>query len=577
MFNKYYQQELAFLKDLAVEFSKAHPAIAPALSGPTTDPDVERLLEGVAFTTGMLRQKLDDEFPEIIHGLIDLIFPHYLRPLPSASIIAFSSKPGLQESVTVPKGATVASVPVDGTPCLFQTCFEVRTDPLLLKDARLVEQPGGATQIRLNLELTSGNLASWDTKQLRFYLGGNYTEASDLYLLLNRYIKTIVIQSEQGGRPLHLPPDCLKPVGFAPDEDLTPYPGHAFQGYRLLQEYFLLPQKFLFIDLTGLEEWRDRGSGANFDIIFELADPPFYPSRIEPQNFVLFASPIINLFEHPADPISLDHRQPAYFVRPSATDAKHYAVFAVKSVTGIVHGALKHKEYAPLELFSTPGEDRPIYQVKYKPSIIDQSVKIFLTLPYASQSGAPVQETLSLTLSCTNGTLPEHLQLGDISQPTSDSPVLLDFKNIIPCTTPVQPVLGDNTLWQFLSHLALNYLPLANTHNLKELLNLYSFPSGRDRSKVAANRKRIDGILEVRIKQADRLVNRHLMRGQEIDLDIRQDHFAGPGDMFLLGSILDFFLGVYASLNCFTRLSVRDTITGEKYLWQPRLGTRPLL
>jgi len=576
MFNKYYQQELAFLKDLAVDFSKAHPAIAPALSGPTTDPDVERLLEGVAFSTGMLRQKLDDEFPEIIHGLIDLIFPHYLRPLPSASVITFSSKPGLQESVTVPKGATIASVPVDGTQCLFQTCFEVRTDPLILKDARLVEHPGGS-QIRLNLELTAGNLASWDAGQLRFYLGGNYTDASDLYLLLNRYIKTVVIRSEQGGQPFNLPADCLKPVGFAPDEDLTPFPGHAFQGYRFLQEYFLLPQKFLFMDLTGLEKWRERGNGANFDIIFELADPPFYPTQIKPKNFVLFASPVINLFEHPADPISLDHRQPAYWVRPSGTDAKHYAVFSVKSVTGIVHGALKHKEYAPLELFSTPGEDRPIYQVIYKPSVTDRSVKLFLTLPYTAQSGTPDQETLSLTLDCTNGTLPEHLQLGDISQPTSESPVLLDFKNIIPCTTPVQPVLGDNTLWQFLSHLALNYLPLANTHNLKELLNLYSFPSGRDRSKIAANRKRIDGISDVHINPADRLVNWHLMRGQEIDIDIRQDHFAGPGDMFLFGSILDHFLGVYASLNCFTRLSVRDTISGEKHTWQPRLGTTPLL
>lgn len=577
MFNKYYQQELAFLKDLAVEFSKAHPAIAPALSGATTDPDVERLLEGVAFTTGMLRQKLDDEFPEIIHGLMDLIFPHYLRPLPSASIIAFSAKPGLQESVIVPKGTTVASVPVDGTPCLFQTCFEVRTEPLLMKDARLVEQPGGATQIRLNLELTAGNLASWDAQNLRFYLGGDYTDASNLYLLLNRHIKTIIIRSEQGGQPAQLSPDCLKPVGFDPDQELTPYPGHAFQGYRFLQEYFMLPQKFLFMELTHLDQWRDRGSGNQFEIQFELADAPFYPSRIEPQNFVLFASPIINLFEHPGDPISLDHRQPSYFVRPSGADVRHYAVFAVEKVTGIVHGELKHKEYNALELFSEPGEKRYIYQIQYKPSVIDQSVKLFLTLPYAPQAGEPVDETLSLTLLCTNGTLPEHLQLGDINQPTSDSPVLLNFKNIIPCTTPVQPVLGDNTLWQFLSHLALNYLPLANTHNLKELLDLYSFPHGRDRSRIAANRKRVEGISDVQIHLTDRLVNWHLMRGQEIDIAIRQDHFAGPGDLFLFGSILDYFLGVYASLNCFTRLSIRDTITGETHRWQPRLGRRPLL
>ena len=83
MFNRYFQEELDKLKDLGVEFSKAHPAVAPMLSGRSSDPDVDRLLEGVAFLTALLRQKLDDEFPEIIHKLVQLIWPHYLRPLPS--------------------------------------------------------------------------------------------------------------------------------------------------------------------------------------------------------------------------------------------------------------------------------------------------------------------------------------------------------------------------------------------------------------------------------------------------------------------------------------------------------------
>lgn len=45
------------------------------------DPDIERLLEGVAFLTGNLRQKIEDEFPELTHGLIKMLWPNYLRPL----------------------------------------------------------------------------------------------------------------------------------------------------------------------------------------------------------------------------------------------------------------------------------------------------------------------------------------------------------------------------------------------------------------------------------------------------------------------------------------------------------------
>ena len=578
MFNRYYQQELSYLKELAVEFSKAHPALAPMLSGQSQDPDVERLLEGVAFSAGLLRQKLDDEFPEIIHGLMDIIFPHYLRPIPAASILTFSPKPGLKESLVIPQGTSIASIPVEGTPCIFSNCFDVTVHPLRLADARLVEQPGQAVQIRLSLELTGVNLTSWGPpERLRFYLGGSYVDASNLYLLLNRHIRNITVKPKLGGRALSLPPQSLKPVGFSKEEALIPYPGQSFPGYRLIQEYFLLPQKFLFMEIEGLNQWTDRGDGNEFDIVFELDNPPFYPSRLKPEDFVLFASPIINIFNHNAVPITMDHRRTDYHVRPSGAKATHYQVYSVDSVTGIVRGSVERKEYAPFEHFSSPTEDRPAYQIIRRLSPVDNSAQLFLSLPYSEKSGVPVEETLSVILSCTNGTLPESLQLGDISQPTSTSPELMEFKNIIPPTAPVQPPIGGNTLWRFLSHLSLNYLSMADTQNLKELLNLYIFPEGRDKAKIAANLKRIEGINDVRVTHKDRLVSGHMMRGQEIRVSLRQDHFAGPGDMYLFSSILDHFLAGYASINCFTRLFVRDTITGEIYQWQPRMGDTPLV
>ena len=125
MFNRYYQQELFNLKELAQEFSRAHPALAPMLSGKTSDPDVERLMEGVAFLAGMLRQKLDDEFPEIVHGLIQLIFPHYLRPIPSTTVVSFTPRANLKESLTIPSGIEIASIPVEGTSCTFRTCGDI--------------------------------------------------------------------------------------------------------------------------------------------------------------------------------------------------------------------------------------------------------------------------------------------------------------------------------------------------------------------------------------------------------------------------------------------------------------------
>jgi len=159
------------------------------------------------------------------------------------------------------------------------------------------------------------------------------------------------------------------------------------------------------------------------------------------------------------------------------------------------------------------------------------------------EAGPPVSETLSIGLTCTNGTLPEALRVGDISQATSDTPEIAEFRNITPATFSVAPPLGTNLLWRLISHLSLNHLSLARGENLRALLELYLFPDSRDRVSLAANKKRIAGIEGVDARPSDRLVGGLPMRGQEVEIRLRQDHFAGPGDMYLFGCVLDHFLG----------------------------------
>ncbi|MCD6353158.1 MAG: type VI secretion system baseplate subunit TssF [Proteobacteria bacterium] len=576
MFNRYYQQELLNLRELAREFSRAHPALAPMLGGKTPDPDVERLMEGVAFLAGMLRQKLDDEFPEITHGLIQLIFPHYMRPIPATTIISFRPKPGLKETINVPSGAEIASIPVEETSCIFRTCCDLEVHPLNLVAAELLESPGSPTQIRLSLELTNMSLSSWEIKKLRFFLGDDYPQAANLYFLLSRCIKKIIIRPTERGTPVELPPDAIVPAGFSSEEALFPYPDQSFPGYRILQEYFILPKKFLFFDLTGLDRWQDRGDGSSFEILFELGNIPIAVPRIKPESFVLFVSPAVNLFAHEADPIVVDHRQTEYRVRPATGNDRHYQVYSIDRVIGLVQGSVEHREYVPFAFFGQQEDNMPVYNITWKNSLIDQSPNVFLSLTYPPSAELSASETLSTSLTCTNASLPENLQLGDISQPTETSPELMDFKNILPPTTPIQPPIGSNMLWHFLSHLYLNYLSLVHIDNIKELLSLYIFPEGRDRTKIAANTKRVDGILDIQVIPVDRLVSGYMMRGQEIRIKLRQDNFASPGDMFLFGSVMDWFLGVYSSMNCFTKLTVEESITGEIYSWPPRIGDRPL-
>jgi type VI secretion system protein ImpG len=577
MFNHYYQEELANLKDLGAEFSKAHPSVAPMLGGVSADPDVERLLEGVAFLTALLREKLDDEFPEIIHELVQLIWPHYLRPIPSASILAFSPKPVLKQPAIIPSGIQVASVPVEGTTCLFKTCYPVEVHPLILLEASFLEASGQPAAIKLLLELNGPSLSDWQPDTLRFYLAGEYSAAADLYLLLRHYLKRIVITPSDSGQTFVLNPKNLKPVGFDADQGVIPYPSNSFPGYRTLQEYFNLPEKFLFFDLTGWDRWQNRGDGNRFEISFEFDDLPIQNPRVKTSEFVLFATPVINIFPFDADPIRLDHRKTEYKIRPNSNNDMHYQVYAVETVTGFVQGTAQERIYAPFEVFRSDQDFNPIYHLKKRTSPVRSGFDVLLSVVYPSDSGPPTAETLSIQLLCTNGFLSDDIQAGDIRLPTSSTPEYVEFKNLSPPTSNILPPLGTNLLWRLISHLSLNYASLANAENLQALLDLYIFEDRRNRTAFLANKKRVAGIETIEEKGADRLVSGILMRGRDLHLNLRQDHFAGLGDLFLFGCILDSFMGSYASLNTYTRLVIKEVLKGDQFEWPARLGDRPLI
>ncbi|MFW5488960.1 MAG: type VI secretion system baseplate subunit TssF [Desulfovibrio sp.] len=575
MINKYYQQELYHLRELAGEFSKAHPALAPLLGGQSPDPDVERLLEGSAFLTGMLREKLDDEFPEIVHGLMQMLFPHYLRPILSATIMEFLPKAGLMETIRVPAGTELASVPVDGTACTFRTSYDMDVHPLSITGAELLEKPGLPKTIRLDFHLNGLSPADWKATSLRLHCSGNYSRAADRYLALKRYCTGVRLV--QGETTWDLPRNCIREGGFSDEEMLFPYPAHSYPGYRILQEFFLLPEKFLFLDITGLENWTNRGESTDFSLLFDLQNAGPDLPWIGADNFVVNAVPAVNLFPHSAEPIRVDHMQPEYRVRPSGKHPTHYQVFSVERVRGVRRGAGKLRTFAPFEMFTTPSADQPIYTTTQRLSPIRDQVETSITLAYTGWPDETAQETLSIDVLCTNASLPESLRYGDICKPTDTSPALMDFRNIIPPTSPLQPPLGKQQLWKLLSHLSLSYLSIADVKSLKALLELYIFPEGRDRARVGANRKRVEGVHSLEVTPQDRLVGGAVIRGSEITMEVDGSSFAGAGDVYLFGSVLNAFLAGYACINSYTRMRMVNIYNGEEHSWAARTGDRPLL
>jgi len=65
---RYYEAEMRYLREAGKEFAQAYPDRAAMLNldkPGARDPYVERLFEGFAFLMGRLREKLDDDLPEL--------------------------------------------------------------------------------------------------------------------------------------------------------------------------------------------------------------------------------------------------------------------------------------------------------------------------------------------------------------------------------------------------------------------------------------------------------------------------------------------------------------------------------
>lgn len=575
MFNKYYQNELFKLRELAREFSKAHPATAPMLSSESVDPDVERLLEGTAFLTGHLHHKIDDDFPEIIHGLMEIVYPHYLRPIPSISIVSFTPKVSLIETISVPSGTFLSSKEKDEVKCRFQTCFDLDVHPLTIVSAQTLSKEKEYS-ITISCRLTGISLTQWHPDNLSFFLSGPYAKTADLFACFTQFLSKVKIVSHGNPDPYVLDASDFGSLGFDKEASIFSYPTQSFSGFSLLQEYFLFPEKFLFFELSNLQNWKNKPDTSQFDIVFEFTEPPFELPEVTRENFSLFAVPVINLFPFEAEPAILDHTKEKIRIRPSSKTGTGYQIYSVDRVTGYSQGSVTPIHYIPMDYFSFDTQHQSFYKPVRQVSPITNAYEVYLNLSYAKEKKEYHQETLTIDLTCTNGSEPEQLMPGDICEHTSNSPELLNFKNITAPTPNVEPPLEGDTLWRLLSHMSLNLLSLNDAQGIKDMLQLYISANSRDKGMVTANIKRIQGIVDFGIEKEDRLIRGMVVRGEKITISLSQDAFASKGDVVVFGAVMDEFFSRYSSINSYTRLIINETISGESYSWEPRVGDRYL-
>lgn len=574
MITDYYKQEIRRLRKIAADFSRDNPGLSNALSGDSADPDVSRLLEGVAFLTANIRQELDQQFPALLHSLARIVCPQYIRPLPSTTIMAFEGRASLSQPLVVPAGTCIDSRDTGQGSCRFRTTENLTVLPMKLERVQILDdglQPQLAFE--LHFELQGVTLSQLPLERLRLYIGGEYADASDIYYLLRHRLKALTLISD-GERSL--PASAIDGCGFDAGQSLFGHERGMMPAFDLIHQYFLCPQKYLFVDID-LRSWRLRGEGNRFALRFQCHKPSFSLPVLGREHFVLHAVPAVNLFEQKSQAVLLDPLQESFQLLPAISNhAQVASIYAVQSVESIARGMDSPRRYLPFGGFASPDPDAAVYEIQYVQGQDGANPDLYLKLALPPGQALFDKEILKAGLLCTNGELAETLMPGDIAVATSSTPELVTYRNITKPTLARRIPLDGDQLWRLISHLSMNYLSITDAETLKGMLRLYVAPDNKGKTDRLANEKKIDAITAVRAQQGEALFGNCFIHGQQLLIQLKSEHFVSPGDRFLFGCVLDHFFAATAAINVYSELTFEDFFSGERLQWPARIGNRPL-
>ena len=611
---KHYESELAYLREMGAEFAESYPKIAARLGMDgveVLDPYVERLLEGSAFLSARVQLELELQYPAFTSHLLEIVYPHYLAPIPSMMVTQLMpdmENATLADGYVMPRHTKLRSRLAEGaqSACVYRTAADLTLWPIEVAEAEYIDGRGALVAagvssgkdaraaIRLRLRRHGGEpIGELSMDKLTLFLGGQGARGWLLHQLLCTQTTGLVARSTDRRADWTLDLNGgVEAKGFSQEEALLPTPRQSFDGYRLLQEYFAMPERFHFVELAGLSSGLARNVGSEMDIYILLRDGlPSIEAGITPDAFSLNCVPAINLFEKRCDRVQITTQNVEHHVVADRTSGQDYEVYSLLGVTGISaegEDDIDFRAFYSADDFSPAGGGHLTYYTQ-KRKMRQRTEKERLKGARTSYLGS--ESYLALVDSEQAPYDPEMSQLAVRALVTNrDLPILLptgqddlfhlpDGGPVSKVRTPVNPTRPRPTLaqgdaaWRLISHLSLNYLSIADAGNgasaLRELVGLY-VPKG-DR----ATNMQLEGIVSVTSRPIVRRISDGVLstavRGLEITIELDESFFEGSS-VYLLGAVLERFFRKYVTINSFTETVMKTQQNGEIARWRPETG-----
>ncbi len=529
MFINDYMQELAYLRSLARRVSEAYPEIADLLSEREADPAVERLLQGAALLNARLAHRLDGQIPELVRPLLQSLWPAYQRPIPACTMVQFSGVGGaLQRSHTIPKGVSIRSKRMadryEG--CEFQTCSPVKLYPLELTQTRFVQPMASRRELCLDFVITSGlsfDLIGLD--QLRIYFGGHDQNRTTIYraLVLADWVS---VRDPEGNLVHGMGPTAVRPIGLSAEEPLTPGSGDELLGLRLLESYFAFPDKFLGIEICGLERVPRSRIDEQFTLVFGLGSHHLERTEVHPGHFLLGCTPAVNLRSHMrVDIEAVPDRTEFEIPPPAGTD-----IFDVHRVGTYDRKAQAWRDFDPWigDRNSRPSRSEPRYLLRSRVNTHGQPGLAVAIVDADGQAMPPATKRLSVWATFTDQAA-SALRVGDVCIGAASTPAFVNVRNITPVSPP-QPALVDTG--SPFELMALSFLPSESAFTTGGLRRVV------ERTMKTPSQRARRMIQDVRFSREQHLHRQALVPVQNIEVDLDETAFISPGQAYLFARIL---------------------------------------
>jgi len=593
----YYEQQLAALREDADTFAREHVAEAEALGlgrNGSRDPHVEMLVQAFAFLSGRVLYEMEAAKAVVANALLDDLYPHLVAPTPCMAVAHITVKPDGADGSTLASGRQVVGAVTDDrgrpVPCRFRTTCATPLVPLAVTDTELMQPESfpqhidseavlSALRVRV-MRIGSEPLKSLKNRTLRFYIDTTQKNAYFLQEMLAVNLTGISVRRSEDGASAPAPPPQLRWLGFSEDEAALPGRPNMHPGHRLLQEYFALPEKFMFFELEPLDvSVLEQG----FDLYFHFNAPVAAERRLTAVSLRLNCVPLINLYTQRIDPLALDHTRYEYWLRADAQAHRHCELYALQELTSIrPDGTLRElRPYFEMESPAALEAQDYFYVLRREESAAGDmaGTEVYISfLDTRLEPTPPPAEVIGGRALCTNRRLPELMLAGQVL--ALEGPGAVQSLELMHRPSPhFTPQLMGKRPWDMVSQLSLNHLSLAE--GPQALAALKSMLRGHIGPSQVIGIRQIDGIQRVECRPVLRPLvrdgQRSLVHALHVHLTLDRTHFDGAG-VVLFMSVLRYFLAMYATVNSVVEASLGTTDAKQPVKgWAPLSGSQIVL